>query len=150
MMLKECTSSTEKALLVVNFSIKDYMPIIFINKNMSKLLKYEKEDLVGKAANVIMPSIISDTHKKFIDNYLVTWKQRMTHQKNEFFVKDSKGYLEPIYMQTFPNIANSNQMVLILERNKDLNFFDDTENSRSQCFLITCQDYAIKELSSNF
>mmetsp|Transcript_48134 Transcript_48134/g.35321 ORF Transcript_48134/g.35321 Transcript_48134/m.35321 type:complete len:104 (+) Transcript_48134:189-500(+) len=79
-----------------------------------------------------------------------TWKQKMTANRNHFFVKDHEGYLQPIFMQTKPNIANSQQMVLILEQDKEFNPFLDSDGSKNVVFLLTDLDFNIKELSKNF
>jgi len=52
---KEFDMQKDKGLLVVNFSLRKQMPILFVNNQIIKIIGSNKEAILGKSVNEIMP-----------------------------------------------------------------------------------------------
>jgi len=70
-----------KGLLLAKLNLKRPMVIEFANKTAANLVGYAEDEIVGKIINDFMPSDVSKYHQKFIDDYLVTGKEKMINQR---------------------------------------------------------------------
>lgn len=53
--------------------------------------------------NNIMPALIAENHKKFIDRYFVKGNNQIINTKRSLFIKDKSGYLIAVQAQIYVN-----------------------------------------------
>ena len=80
-------ASKQKGMLIADLDLKKPMEISFINKTLTKMIKYDSNEVIGMRINQIMPQIISDNHHKYIEKFMQTGKSAMLNQRKEIFLK---------------------------------------------------------------
>jgi len=95
------------------------------NKAVCKLLKYDKDELLGKNISVIQTDSIGKVHNRILVNFIQTGKNRLIGKNTPCFAKDKQKFLIPIHLLIMPLPSyNSRSEILGLfrERKTEGNF----------------------------
>jgi len=124
-------------LLFVNSNEKGKCSIIQFSNSLSYLIGYQKQELINKQLEVLMPSIFIDGHQKKVEEFIKT----MHFQKNS--EKDSFRGIEK--KKTF--ILLKNKMGYLVPLNAKFSIFDDTDFTNS--FIIKAE-LETNDIKSNY
>eukprot|EP00347_Sterkiella_histriomuscorum_P011309 403372943 len=148
---------SDKGLIIANLSLNKPMQIDFINKSCSRLIHYSQIEAQGLKINQLMPFIIGENHHLFLDKFMATGKNGMLNQRRDLFIKKKNGYVFPAITYLSINTHNLSNMVLIIEPNTSLSFFqedqeDENVNSKmvknsNEAFMITDNIFRMYEMT---
>ena len=107
--------------------------ILVINKAISDLFGYSKEELKGKICSIIMPKNLAKIHSSFIKNFFSVGKKNILGKKDfRGFGKDKDNNIIMIKLSVnlFPILNNSVLFVVMLkkDKNEDLILIDNYFN----------------------
>jgi two-component system, sensor histidine kinase and response regulator len=69
---------------------------MYVNEELEYFLDYKKNELQGLNVSMLLPTIISLHHDRFIQRYLDTGKSRILNKRIVNFAINKAGYLVPI------------------------------------------------------
>ena len=80
--------------------------IIYVNEELEQLLDYRKKDVQGLNVNMLLPSLVSYHHDRFIQRYLDSGKARILNKRITNFAVNKQGYLLPIELliKVYPQV----------------------------------------------
>ena len=83
------------------------------NNEITRILNYSKNDLIGRNINSIMPPVISQYHNAFMMRYFETSKSEILCTEREVFPINKKGYLVPctLMIKILPNLDEGIRIV---------------------------------------
>ena len=124
-------------LLFVNSNEKGKCNIIQFSNSLSYLLGYQKQELINKQLEILMPTIFIDGHQKKVEEYIKTIHFQKNSEKDSFRgVEKKKTY-----------ILIKNKMGYLVPLNAKFSIFDDTDFTNS--FIIKAELEA-SDIKSNY
>ena len=124
-------------LLFVNSNEKGKCSIIQFSNSLSYLIGYQKQELINKQLEVLMPSIFIDGHQKKVEEFIKTMHFQKNSEKDSFRGVEKK--------KTF--ILIKNKMGYLVPLNAKFSIFDDTDFTNS--FIIKAE-LETNDIKSNY
>ena len=124
-------------LLFVNSNEKGKCNIIQFSNSLSYLIGYQKQELINKNLDVLIPSIFIDGHQKKVEEFIKTMHFQENIEKDSFRGSEKK--------KTF--ILIKNKMGYLVPLNAKFSIFDDTDFTNS--FIIKAELKA-SDIKSNY
>ena len=90
------TDSDDSGFIMVKATFKEFGQIIFSNKTAADYLGYDKDFLVTKTINIMMPSIISENHHRFWKKFIEFGTPTFIDREQHLFLKNCDGFIFPI------------------------------------------------------
>jgi PAS domain S-box-containing protein len=90
---------------------------------MTGLLGYTPEMLLGENVNKLMPWIIGKNHSAYIKRYFETAKSEVIEKERQLFAMDKEGYLVPIILlvKTIPHLKRGLTFIGMIKLNEKFN-----------------------------
>jgi len=84
-----------------------------VNSEITRILNYPKEEIIGQNINSVMPRVIADRHDAFLKRYLGTSQARVMNIERLVFPINKKGYLVPctLMIKVLPNLSEGIRIV---------------------------------------
>ena len=133
----EAIIDNQDYLLFVNSNEKGKCNIIQFSNSLSYLIGYQKQELINKQLEVLMPSIFIEGHQKKVEEFIKTMHFQKNSEKDSFRGVEKK--------KTF--ILIKNKMGYLVPLNAKFSIFDDTDFTNS--FIIKAQLEA-NDIKSNY
>ena len=119
--------------VIISGQIVDTCRIMAVNSNICKMLNYDKNELISKNVNSIIPPYIAEYHNGFVLKYIETSKKSILDTIKIAFTILSNGFLTPIGLLTkvIPKLDQGIRFIgLIREINKAHKFYHTTEETK--------------------
>ncbi|CDW76798.1 UNKNOWN [Stylonychia lemnae] len=146
--------SHNKGIIVADFDFKKPMSIRFINKNGTKLTKYDSGTIQRLKINVLMPNLISDNHHLFISKFFETGKSNVLNKERIALLKQKKGNVVHITLSIFINFLNYKSFNMFFDLAEEVNYnpFIDFQDQLQQPligYLVLDDELKVYEFSKN-
>jgi hypothetical protein len=104
--------------------------ILDINFETCCILHFNKKDLMGVSANLLMPPLIANLHDEWMLRHFETLQQRHLGNINNDFLKTKEGYFISTYAFNFlvPNLRNGIQFIYFAYPDKPNRIFPVPSN----------------------
>ena len=121
-----------------------------ISPEISKILRYESSELIGKKLDIIMPNFLIKEHKKYIKQYfeLNSNSSYNFFKKRPFTLKSKELFLETIYLNiTIHSDEDSFPFIFAqVDEEEQLNVHKNNSNT---CYVLTDKYFIFKNFTSN-
>jgi PAS domain S-box-containing protein len=76
------------------------------NGEITQILGFNKNDIIGQNVSKLMPKCYADVHDKFINNYFETAKDKIINMDRIVFPQNKQGYVVPctLLIKVLPNL----------------------------------------------
>lgn len=94
------------AIIIISATSSKIGTIIHCNEEVENVLKYKRNELIGKNINIITPRPIAKVHDRLVQRYFETAKPNVIEIKRELFGVTKEGYLTEVNLivKVFPQI----------------------------------------------
>ena len=152
--------------LIILTRNKDLGIISDCSKNLCNLLGYNKNELVGKNMNILLPKIFHEKHKEIIkqkseEHKLTFFEKLYTNsiyspdviEKDIYCISKSK-LLIPLTIKTYLVNNEENELVYIVEFTRQLKFTNDllkkiNNNENQKYCVLTDKNFVIQSFTAN-
>ena len=142
--------------LVVSAELKDLGNIKDCSMNICNIFGYQKQELIGNNINILMPEIIRQKHNLILQEQTQKFCENISNDKissSEFFNKQIYGiskskYLIPIKINVFLNKTEKNELIYIININKD-KISIINKNNNDECCILTDSNLYIQSFTPN-
>lgn len=113
-------SNSRKALFVISGNKSNMGEVLCINNEVSELLGYERNEIVGHNISIVMPPCIGEKHSEMIINSFSSGKAMQTND-NMVLPLHKSGYIIPscLIHRIVPNLQNGLQLIGFLFKIQD-------------------------------
>lgn len=100
--------NTASAILIIKATSSSIGTIIHSNEEIEQVLGYQRQDIIGRNINMIMPRPISIKHDLFVKRYFETAKPTVIDIKRQLLGKAKDGYLQSIELivKVYPHLTD--------------------------------------------
>ena len=87
--------------------------VIQVNQEITRILEYQKSDIVGQNINLIMPKVYAEKHNQFMATYFETSVSRVLNLQRSVYPINKQGYVVAcqLYIKILPNLEKGIQIV---------------------------------------
>ncbi len=98
--------NSDTCLITVSGNPKTMGKMIRINNEITRLLKFSKQELTGRNVSQILPRGLAEIHDKFMNNYLQTSEEKTINKEMLTFPVNKAGYIVPcsLMVKVLPNL----------------------------------------------
>lgn len=155
---KFLSSTDEYQYIILSGRRENFGIITHVSTSICSLLGYYKEELIGKAYEILLPEIFHKTHRKILNDKVNTFKKEMTDLLNDSvynptqkeistFARNKARYLVPIRFNVDLISSESNGISFIAKLNKG--GLLTTNYYNTACYIITNNMLIIQNFSAN-
>lgn len=117
-------ANSRNALFIISGAKRSIGEVLCINNEVSELLGYEKNEVIGHNISKIMPQIIGENHSNFILNYMCSGRFPSETEKMIFPLNKNGTILPCTYLhRVYPSMQRGLQIIGFLKKITDLSPF---------------------------
>ena len=114
-------ANSRNALFIVSGGKRSLGEVLCINNEVSELLGYDKNEVIGHNISKIMPPIIGESHTNFILNYICSGKSPPKTERLIFPLSKNGTIVPCSYIhRIFPNMQRGLQIIGFVKKITDL------------------------------
>ena len=149
--------------LILSANKKDLANIIDFSTNICHILGYNKNELMGKNINILIPEILHKEHNILLSNFNEKSKNILFEElynrgnyipeylEKEVYAISKSKLMIPIKVKSYLVQTEGNELVYIIELSKIKDFQKDLKNNElnSKCVILTDNNFNIKSFTPN-
>lgn len=149
------SSSESVGLLIMSCNNLELGKIKWVNKKISNILHFNKNDLSKLKINRLLPPIIAQKHNELIKAFIQSNKEFYANLTRIGFMITANDYMIPVvlYMNIFPRIKNGIEMVAMVTRVINNTFIlyknPEIKTKTKICFVLINEDGSIEAVDKN-
>lgn len=109
--------NSNTCILTVSGNLTSIGSIKNVNNEITRILGFSKQDLIGQNISRIIPKIIGDLHDGFMKNYFETSEPRVIGHERLVYPLNKEGYIVPcsLMIKVLPNLDEGIRLVGFLK-----------------------------------
>lgn len=149
--------------LILSANKKDLANIIDFSTNLCQIFGYNKNELVGKNINFLIPEILHKEHNILLSNFIEKSKNNFFEKlynrgnyipeyiEKEVYAVSKSKLLVPVKQKTYLVQTEGNELIYVVELTKLKEFQKDLNNNEisSKCVILTDNNFNIKSFTPN-
>ena len=149
------SSSESIGLLIMSCNTLELGKIKWVNKKISNILHFNKNDLSKLKINRLLPPIIAQKHNELIKAFIQSNKGFYANLTRIAFMVTANDYMIPVvlYMNVFPRIKNGIEMIAMITRVINNTFIlyknPEIKTKTKLCFVLINEDGSIEAVDKN-
>jgi PAS domain S-box-containing protein len=88
--------NSASAVIIISATSSKIGTIIHCNEEIENVLKYKRQELIGKNVSILTPRPIAKVHDRLVQRYFETAKPTVIEIKRQLFGVTKEGYLQEI------------------------------------------------------
>jgi len=107
------SENSNTCIITCSGNFHDVGIILNANTEVTRILKYQVNDLLGENISMVMPQILADIHDELMKNYFETSKPSSMNREMLVFPMMKSGYILPcsLLVKIFPNLEEGIKVV---------------------------------------
>ena len=124
------SENSNTCIITASGNIKSCGNITNCNGEITNILGYTKNEIIGQNVNKLMPKVYGDFHDKFINNYFETSQDKVIGLDRIVYPQNKQGYIVPctLLIKVLPSLDEGIQFVSFLKDLKVANKNLKTQN----------------------
>ena len=149
----------DNSYLIISVNKDDLGIIIDSSINASKILGYQKNEIIGKEINILIPSLFHQKHnsiflhqyKRIKLNYFknIKFNKNLEPLKKEVFSISKSKFLIPINLDIYPSITEKNNFVYFVKISDDIPMTLKADNNEERFYILTDKHFLIETFTPN-
>jgi PAS domain S-box-containing protein len=119
--------------------------VIQVNQEITRILEYQKSDIVGQNISFIMPKVFAEKHNSFMETYFETTKSRVLNMQRPVYPVNKNGYVVAcqLFIKILPNLQKGIQIVGFLNEEQKESHKGDFKNQQEHHYILFNQQNGI-------
>ena len=147
--------------LIISSNLKNLGIIKDCSISLSKIFSYQKEELIGKHINILIPELFQKKHNiflleeskknkmKFYEDLSKNKIYSPNYLEKEIYGISKSKFLIPVKLSIYFIKTEDNELAYIIEIEKKIPLIDDEDNNHLKCCVLTDENFKIQSFSSN-